>query len=91
MLLQRQPCHLVQQDKVVIVGGNFQPQYGREIEREVGHKTHCQRTQRNILQIILVLQEVEYMLACGQIADVGMPCTVNAHTLGVFLVMLVKQ
>lgn len=28
VLLQSQPRHLVQQDQIVIVGGNFQPQYG---------------------------------------------------------------
>ena len=31
------------------------------------------------------------MLASGKITDVGMPCPVNAHTFGIFLVMLVKQ
>ena len=91
MPFQGEPRHLVQQDEVVVVCRHFQPQHRGEVKREVGHEAHGQRAQRHVLHVVLVLHEIVDVLACGQIADITVPCPVNAHTFGILLIMLVHQ
>ena len=40
---------------------------------------------------VLVLHEIVDVLACGQVPDISVPCPVDAHTFGVFLIMFVHQ
>ena len=91
VLFQSKPRHLVQQDEIVVVGRHFQFQHRGKVEREVCHEAHGQRAQRDVLHAVLVLHEIVDMLPQGQVTNVSVPCPVNAHTLGIFLVMLVHQ
>ena len=91
VLLQGKPCHLVQQDEIVVVSRHLQFQHRGEVKREVCHEAHGQRAQRDVLHVVLVLHEIVDMLARSQVSDIAVPCPVDTYTFGVFLVMLVHQ